>query len=156
MHLLRRTFLNNFGTAGALSFAVTVGLLKPGKVLAAEWNKTAFDSTNIAEALKNTGGIDATESKDILLKAPESPVYGLAVQLEVTSKIPGTTSIAVFVERGLSPLVADCVLSEGAEPYMLIRTKMEETSRIRAQVKAGGKTYFATKNVIILPPVSCC
>lgn len=149
MDILRRTFLNNFGAAGALSVAVTTGLLKPGKVLAAEWNKTAFDSTNIAEALKNTGGVDATESKDLLLKVAEHAENGASVQLEVTSKIPGTTSIAVFVEKNPRPLVADCEFSNGAEPYLFLRTKMAESSRIRVQAKAGGKTYFTSKNVSV-------
>ena len=97
MNLLRRTFLNNFGTAGTLAIAVTTGLLKPGKVLAAEWNKAAFDSATMADALKNTGSAGATESKDLVLKVPEHAENGAAVQLEVTSKIPGTTSIEIFV-----------------------------------------------------------
>ena len=147
MNLLRRTFLNNFSAAGALSIAITTGLLKPGKVFAAEWNKTAFDSTNMAEALKNTGSAGATESQDLMLKAPEHADNGASVQLEVTSKIPGTTSISIFVEKNPRPLVADCEFSNGAEPYVFIRTKMAETSRIRVQAKAGGKIYFATKDV---------
>lgn len=149
MDLLRRTFLNNFGAAGALSIAITTGLLKPGKVLAAEWNKTAFDSTNMTEALKNTGSTSATESKDLFLKVPEHAENGAAVQLEVTSKIPGTTSISIFVEKNPRPLVADCEFSNGAEPYLFLRTKMAESSRIRVQAKAGGKIYFATKDVSV-------
>lgn len=147
MNLLRRTFLNNIGATGTLALAITAGLLKPGQVLAAEWNKSAFDATNMADALKNTGSASATESKDLLLKVPEHAENGAAVQLEVTSKIPGTTSIAIFVEKNPRPLVADCEFSNGAEPYVFIRTKMAETSRIRVQAKAGGKIYYTTKDV---------
>ena len=149
MSPLRRTFLNNAGAAGALFVAVMTGLIKPGKVLAAEWNKSAFDATTMADALKTTGGIGATESKDIQIKAPEHAENGAAVQLEVTSKIIGTTSIAIFVEKNPRPLIADSEFSNGAEPYIFIRTKVAESSRIRVLVKAGGKTYFATREVSV-------
>jgi len=149
MNSLRRTFLNNFGAAGALLVAGTAGLLKPGSVIAAEWNKSAFDSTNSADAMKNAGLAGATESKDILIKAPEHAENGAAVQLEVTSKIPGTTSIAILVEKNPRPLVADCAFSNGAEPYVFLRTKFAESSRIRVLARAGGKTYFATKDVSV-------
>lgn len=149
MNSLRRTFLNNFGAAGALLVAGTTGLLKPGKVAAAEWNKSAFDSTTADDALKNAGAGGAIESKDILFKVPEHAENGAAVQLEVTSKIPGTTSIVIVVEKNPRPLVADFTFSNGAEPYVFLRTKMAESSRIKVLARAGGKTYFTTKNVSV-------
>lgn len=149
MNPLRRTLLNSLGGAGALSIAVTAGLIKPGTVLAAEWNKSAFDATTVADALKNAGGVGATESKDIQIKAPEHAENGAVVQVEVTSKIAGTTSIAILVEKNPRPLIADSEFSNGAEPYIFLRTKVAESSRIRVLVKAGGKTYFATKEVSV-------
>lgn len=149
MSPLRRTFLNNLGAAGALVIAVMTGLMKPGRVLAAEWNKSAFNATTIADALKNAGGMGATESKDIQIKAPEHAENGAAVQVEVISKIAGTTSIAIFVEKNPRPLIADCEFSNGAEPYIFIRTKVAESSRIRVLARAGGKTYFATRDVSV-------
>ncbi|MDD5404294.1 MAG: twin-arginine translocation signal domain-containing protein, partial [Sulfuricella sp.] len=42
MNPLRRTFLKGTGAAGTVAVAIAAGLLKPGQVLAADWNKTAF------------------------------------------------------------------------------------------------------------------
>lgn len=147
MDLMRRIFLSRFGAVGALAIALTAGLLKPVKVLAAEWNKTAFDATLLADALKSMGGVGATESKDILISAPDNAENGAVVQLEVTCKIPGTTSIVILIEKNPRPLLADFEFSNGAEPYVFLVAKMAESSRIRVLAKAGGKTYFAGKQV---------
>ena len=56
---------------------------------------------------------------------------------------------------GQKPVIGGAVKMCRRMSYMLIRTRMAETSRIRGQVKAGGKTYFATKSVIALADVSC-
>ena len=71
MNQLRRTFLKSTGAAGTVAVAIAAGLLKPGQVLAAEWNKTAFDATNTADAMKGLNITGATDSKDILVKVPD-------------------------------------------------------------------------------------
>lgn len=147
MNFLRRTFVNGLGAASALLAAGGTGLIKTGTAMAAEWNKVAFDSTSMADALKTAGGSSAIESADIQLVAPEHAENGSAVDLKVTSKIPGTTSIMIFVEKNPRPLVADCEFSNGAEPYIWLRTKMAESSRVRVQARAGGKIYFTTKTI---------
>ncbi len=147
MNLLRRSFVNRLGALAALAVGAVFGLLKPGKALAAEWNKTAFESTTLAEALKQMGGVGATESKDILIKAPDHAENGAAVQMEITSNIQGTTSFAILIEKNPRPLLAEIVFSNGAESYAFLRAKFAETSRIRVLARAGGKTYFATKEV---------
>ena len=147
MKLLRRSFLNRCGQAGALAVAAAAGLLKPVLALAAEWNKAAFEATGLADALKLASATGGADSKDLLLKVQEHAENGAVVQVEVTSKIPGTTSIAVFVEKNPRPLVADMNFQNGAEPYVFLVTKMAESSRIRAVARAGGKTYFTAREV---------
>jgi sulfur-oxidizing protein SoxY len=152
MNSMRRIFLGRFGAAGALTMAVATGLaalIKPAKALAAEWNKTAFDATALADALKGVGGVGAGESKDIQINAPDNAENGAVVQVEATSRIPGTTSIAILIEKNPRPLLAIFEFSNGAEPYVFLVAKMAETSRIRVLAKAGGKTYFASKQVSV-------
>lgn len=149
MHAIRRNFLQRCARAGAAALGFASGLAKPLLALAAEWNKAAFDATNLAEALKSAGTAGAFESKDLLLKVQEHAENSAVVQLEVSSKIPGTTSIAVFVDKNPRPLVADVSFQNGAEPYLFMVTKMAETSRIRAVARAGGKTYFTTREVAV-------
>lgn len=147
MNTKRRTFLKSTGAASTVAVAVAAGLMKPGAVLAAEWNKAAFDSKNVADALKGLGVSGAADSKDIAIKAPDIAENGAVVPVEVTSKIAGTTSIAMLVEKAPQPLVASFDLANGAEGYVSTRIKMGQTSNVRVVVKAGGKVYSAVKEV---------
>ena len=147
MNMLRRTFLKSIGAAGAMLAAAGTGLLKSGEVFAATWNKLAFSSNNINDAMKNANYGGAIESKDIVLKVPDIAENGAVVPVEATSNIPGTTSMAFFVEKNDFPLVADFELPSGTEPYISTRIKMRQTSNVRVAVKAGGKIYMQSKEV---------
>ena len=147
MDQLRRTFLKSAGVAGSVAVAIAAGLLKSGEALAAAWNSTAFAAKNISDAMSGAGFGGAVESKDIEIKAPEIAENGAVVPVEVTSKIPGTTSLSIFVEKNPTPMVAAFEFLAGAEPYVSTRIKMGQTSLVRVAVKAGGKTYMASKEV---------
>jgi sulfur-oxidizing protein SoxY len=129
--------------AGALLLA---GLLQPLAALAA-WNKAAFASKTSAEAMKNLGTPSAEASGGIVIEAPQIAENGAVVPIEVTSNIPGTSSIAVLVEKNPYPLVAKFDFKEGAAAYVKINAKMGETSDVRVIATAGGKHYQATKEI---------
>lgn len=147
MDQLRRTFLKSAGIAGSMVVAIGAGLLKSGEVLAAAWNANAFSAKNISDAMSAAGYTGAVESKDIEIKAPEIAENGAVVPVEATCKIAGTTSIAIFVEKNPTPMVATFDLMAGAEPFVSTRLKMGQTSLVRVAVKAGGKTYMASREV---------
>lgn len=147
MDQLRRTFLKSAGVAGSVVVAIAAGLLKSGEVLAAAWNTSAFAAKNISDAMSAAGFAGAVESKDIVIKAPEIAENGAVVPVEVTCNIPGTTSLAIFVEKNPTPMVASFDFLAGAESYVSTRIKMGQTSLVRVAVKAGGKTYMASKEV---------
>jgi sulfur-oxidizing protein SoxY len=147
MNQLRRTFLKGTGAAGTVALAIAAGLLKPGQVLAAEWNKNAFEAKTTADVLKGINAAAAAKSADILIKAPDIAENGAVVPVEVTSKIAGTTEIAILSEQNVNPLIAEFTLSNGAEGYVSTRIKMAKTSNVTVVVKAGGKSYVASKEV---------
>jgi sulfur-oxidizing protein SoxY len=144
---LRRTFLKGIVTTGMVAAAIAAGLVKPAAALAAVWNKSAFSAKTIADAMKESGYGGAAESNDILLKVPDIAEDGSIVPMEVTSNIPGTTSIAIFAEKNPNPLVADIRFSNGAAPYISMHIKMAETAVVRVAVKAGDKIYTQGKEV---------
>ena len=146
MNQQRRSILKGTGAAGVVSVAVAAGLLKPGMVWAAGWNKAAFDAKDMAGALAGVGG-SGVESAQITVKAPDIAENGAVVPVEIISAIPGTERIVLIAEKNGFPLVADFALSNGAEGYVSTRIKMGATSNVRAVVKAGGKTYTAAKEV---------
>ncbi len=145
MNPLRRTFLKFSGAA----LAVGAGLLKSGAALAATWNKAGFEAKAVADALKNLGAPNLTESKDITITAPDIAENGAVVPIAVTSKIPNTQSISIIAEKNPFPLSSTFDIANGAEGYVSTRLKMGQTSNVRAVVKADGKFYTAAKEVKI-------
>ena len=147
MNQLRRAFLKNAGAIGTVAVAVATGLFKPFAAFAATWNSQAFTAKDPAEAFKAAGYDGAADSSDIVIKAPDIAENGAVVPVSATSNIPGTTSMAIFVEKNPAPLIADFSFSNGAEPYISTRIKMAKTSIVRVSVKAGGKIYTNSREV---------
>ena len=148
MNELRRKLLKGGSTAALLAPWIGTGLLLPSRVIAAEWNKTAFTARSIGEALKAWGAANAGESRDIVVSAPEIAENGAKVEVDITSQVPATRSIAVFADRNPMPLCAAIEFSGGALPYCRVQIKLAETTRVRAVVKtADGKTYVAFREI---------
>ena len=148
MNELRRKLLKGGSTAALLAPWIGTGLLLPSRVIAAEWNKTAFTARSVGEALKAWGAANADESRDIVVSAPEIAENGAKVEVDITSQVPATRSIAVFADRNPMPLCAAIEFSGGALPYCRVQIKLAETTRVRAVVKAAdGKTYVAFREI---------
>jgi len=148
MSELRRKLLKGGSATVLLAPWIGTGLLLPGRVMAAEWNKTAFTARNIGDALKGWGGANAVDSRDIVINAPEIAENGAKVEIDITSQIPATRSIAVFADKNPMPLCAAIDFSAAALPYCRVQLKLAETTRIRALVKAAdNKTYVAFREI---------
>ena len=146
MNELRRNVLKGTTGAGAVAVAVAAGLITPTRVLAMP-PRSAFDAKALADTMNNLGLPAPTDSKDIIVKAPDIAENGAVVPVEVTSNIPGTSEIAIIAEKNTTPLVAAFDFSNGGEGFVSTRIKMASTALVRAIVTAGGKTYQATKEV---------
>ncbi len=147
MNLNRRQLLKSGGNASLLAVLMGAGLLKPGFAFAADWNKSAFSATDLAGAIKGMGGSEPTPSTEISFTAPDIAENGAVVPVSITSKIPNTQSISVFVEKNPNPLTAVFEIAEGTEPTITTRVKMGQTSNVYALVKADGKFHSAVKEV---------
>jgi len=130
------------------SLLAFLGLLlaKPLTVLAA-WNEQAFGAKTAADALKNIGAASPAPSKDIVIEAPQIAENGAVVPIEISSNIPGTTSIAVVIEKNPFPLAGRFDFKEGAVPFVKLNVKMGETSDVRVVAVAGGKHFSATREI---------
>lgn len=140
MNAVRRLLLQGAG-------ALAAGLLAPLCALAATWNKGAFGAKTAADALRGIGAVDAAPSADLLIDAPEIAENGAVVPIEVSSRIAGTRSIAVVIEKNPFPLVAKFDFMEGAQPFVKVNVKMGETSDVRVVAEANGRHYTAAKNI---------
>jgi len=147
MNITRRTVLKSGASASVLTALMAAGLLRPSAVFAAEWNKAAFESKDVAGAMKGIGAGASTDSKDLVLTSPEIAENGSVVPVTVLSKIPNTTSIAILIEKNPSPLSAYVEFSNGAVPEVAARLKLGQTTNIKAVAKADGKYYTTQKEV---------
>jgi sulfur-oxidizing protein SoxY len=145
--LARRKLLRTFAVGGAYVAAFAAGWMRPVVLLAAEWNKPAFDAKALADALKYIGATSAADSDQIQLKAPEIAENGAIVPVEIISRIPATQSIYIIADKNPQPLVAIFDITGDMEPFISTRIKMGETSILRVVVQSDGKFYVATSEV---------
>lgn len=136
--------MNN--TRRSLLAALGLLLLKPLAALAA-WNQEAFGAKSAADALKSLGAASPAPSKDIVIEAPQIAENGAVVPIEISSNLPGTSSIAVLIEKNPFPLTGKFDFKEGALPFVKLNVKMGETSDVRVIALAGGKSFVATREI---------
>ena len=145
----RRKVLKGTSGAAVMGLAIAAGLFKPGSAWAQQgaWNKAAFDTKSLNDAVKALGGASAAESKDITITSPDIAENGAVVPFTIVSKIPKTEQMALLVEKNPNILAASFTIPEGTEPWVNTRAKMGQTSNVFALVKADGKYYYASKEV---------
>jgi len=143
----RRQMLKRTGATGALAAVFASGMLRPEDPLAAGWNKDAFGSKTLADALKSLGAASAADSKDILIEAPQIAENGAVVPIEIMSNLPNTKSLLVLIEKNPFPLASKFDFLEGAVPFVKVNVKMGESSNVRVVAEAGGKHYAAVREV---------
>ena len=118
----------------------------PVRAFAAIWNTPAFQATQVDVALAGLGVGSLKPSSLITVVAPDKAENGAVVQIEVTSNIPNTESIAILVDKSPTSLIAHFKFSHGADSFVITRIKMAETSDVQAIVTADNQ-YFVAKNV---------
>ena len=146
MNTGRRKVLKGGGGAAVLGLAMAAGLFRSGGAWA-DWNKAAFETKSLADAVKAMGGASPVESKDIVITSPDIAENGAVVPFTIASKVPKTESMALLVEKNPNILAANFAIPDGTEPWVNTRVKMGQTSNVIALVKADGKFYYASKEV---------
>ena len=132
--------------SAVLGLAMAAGLLKPGSAWA-DWNKAAFDTRSLNDAVKALGGASPAESNLIAITSPDIAENGAVVPFTIESKIPKTENVAILIEKNPNILAANFTIPDGTQPWVNTRVKMGQTSNVIALVKADGKFYYASKEV---------
>jgi sulfur-oxidizing protein SoxY len=147
MNLTRRSVLKAGGSASLFAVLAAAGMLRPDAALAADWNQKAFDAKNLKDAFEALGAGVRIDSADIVMTAPEIAENGAVVPIGVSSKLPGTESIAILIAKNPNPLAAGFDIPAGTEPGVMTRVKLAETSDVHVLVKAQGKYYVTKKEI---------
>ncbi len=144
----RRQALKAGGGISMMALLAAAGWLEPGDARAASWNKAAFDTHSLDDAMKAMGGGAPVQSKDITFVAtPDIAENGAVVPIGVVSAVPKTESIAILIEKNPNILAAVFDIPAGTDPSLSTRVKMGQTSNVYALVKADGKFYVASKEI---------
>lgn len=148
MDNLRRKLLQGSSSAALLSSLLGTGLLVPGRSIAEAWNRNAFGARSIGEALKFHASASAAETREIVINAPEIAENGAKVDVEITSNLEGTRTLAVFADKNPFPLCAVIEFSDPVLPFAKIQLKLSESTRIRAVARtADGKFHVAFREI---------
>lgn len=147
MNQMRRNTLRAGGSAGILALLAAAGIVRPGELLAADWNKAAFEVKTVPDAFKALGAGSPATSTDIVMRAADIAENGAVVPVGVESKIPGTESISILIDKNPTPLAASFDIPAGTEPAVTTRVKMGQTADVYALVKANGKYYVTKKEI---------
>ncbi len=143
----RREFVRKSSGALALGLAATAGLMPAVASAQTAWNKAAFESKNLADAVKAMGGSSATESKEVTLSAPEIAENGNVVRLGAQSAMAGTTWLGLMVEKNPAALTAGFDIYPGTDANVSTNVKMGQSSNVYALAKVGDKFFYAVKEV---------
>jgi len=147
INLSRRKALKASGGVGLLALLGGIGLLRPSDALA-EWNKAAFSSKAMDEALTGLGATGAEDSATaIQLTVPEIAENGSVVPVSVSSSLANVEQISIFVDKNPNVLAASFTLPQGTEAFVTTRVKMGKTANVVAVIKADGKFYRTAKEV---------
>ena len=145
---LRRKFLREGIRSSLLLPLLGSGLLRPGRVLASEWKSRAFTARSTAEALQQLAVSKATESRDIVINAPEIAENGAKVDVEITCNLPGARSLLLLADRNPMPLCAEISFSGKALPYAKLQIKLAESTQVRALIRTNdGRTHVAIREI---------
>ncbi len=140
----RRKLLARSAAVAALLAAA--GVL-PARAQAA-WNKAAFDSKTVGDAIKALGVARPVESRDIVFTAPDIAENGAVVPIAASTTVPGVKRIAFLVEKNPTALAGVFEFSDAVERNVSLRVKMAQTSNVLAVAITGdGKVLFAQKEV---------
>lgn len=142
----RRKALKTGGGIGLMALFGALGLLQPGKAFA-EWNKTAFSSKSMDEALAALGVATPENSEAIKLTVPEIAENGSVVPVTVACTLANVQQISIFVDKNPNVLAANFTFPQGTEGLVTTRVKMGQTANVVALVKADGKFYRAAREV---------
>lgn len=72
------------------------------------------------------------------------------VPITIESLLPDTRRILIFAEKNPAPLLAEFWFEPGADPWVSLRLKLNETGPVLVITEAGGRFYGVTADVRVM------
>ncbi|PZP27290.1 MAG: hypothetical protein DI603_22245 [Roseateles depolymerans] len=112
----------------------------------------AKQAKTLTDALAALGVTNPEPGNKVLLEAPDIVVIDRKFPVKVTSRMPGTDWVALFVERGTEPFVKLEEFPAGADRELSAEVRLPLTAKLRAVVRSGGKYYQVSREVKVATP----
>ena len=112
-----------------------------------QWGQAGDYLKTVKRALN---GAEWEPSHDVILKVPELAENGAIVPASIESLLPDTRRILLFAEKNPRPLLAEFKFEPGADPWVSLRIKLNDTGPVLAIAEAGGKFYGTVTEVKVL------
>ena len=141
------------GVIGAAAVAGAIGARLPfprqAAAQGASWNKDAFGAKTVDETIKAMGAKGTTPTKDVAWgSTPEIAENGAVVPISVQSKLPGTTAIAIIIEKNPNKLAANFLIPDGTQPSLTTRVKLQESSNVYALIRTKDEKFYLAQREI--------
>jgi sulfur-oxidizing protein SoxY len=114
----------------------------------AAFNKVAFETKTVLDAVKAYGPGSIAESKDVTITGPDIAENGAVVPLGASTTRPGVKQLLLLVEKNPSTLVAMFNVTDSIDANIATRAKMGQSSDVFAvAIMADGRALFAKKEI---------
>ncbi|MCG3187666.1 MAG: hypothetical protein IOMNBAOH_02320 [Rhodocyclaceae bacterium] len=111
------------------------------------WNRAAFEAQSLNEVVRLLGGAPPVASGAIQIRAADIAENAAQFPVTLSSGLPDTDEIALLVEKNPNLLAAHFLIPPGTEPEIATRIKLAQAGPIFAVVRAGGRYYFARREI---------
>ena len=126
----------------------SVALILAVPRLWATWPQQAFFSESIADVLRTYFSGMKPEASDLIqLKIPSLAENGAVVPVNVATDIKQVEAIAIIVQQNPFPLSAVHEFREQSLPFLSLRLKLAESSKVMALVYSQNRLYMKEKFV---------
>lgn len=114
----------------------------------AGWTAAAFESKNLADAMRALGSSGLAPSNQVTLTTVDIADNGAAVPMVIATTLPGVRRLALVVEKNPNALAAVFEVGDAVEPSLSTRIKMGQSSNVHAvALMADGRALFTTRDV---------
>lgn len=89
-------------------------------------------------------------SESVRLQVPQIAENGAIVPITVESQLPNTGRILLFAEQNPGPLIAEFMFEPGADAWVSLRIKLNESGRVLAIAESEGQFHGAQADVRVM------
>lgn len=89
-------------------------------------------------------------SESVMLQVPQIAENGAIVPISLESQLPNTGRILLFAEQNPGPLIAEFMFEPGADAWVSLRIKLNDSGQVLAIAESEGQFHGAQADVRVM------